>query len=197
MLVLGLARLAALQLATGDRGAAARNLDDANAIAQAKLREEWAHDGERTILAMRDLSGALRLIAQTRHELIAPTRFAENPAGADALFRAMQAAITGETALTLEIAQQRRILSTPRLAGLKRDHLRAAAEASRMAEIEKRYADFNYDRAPHAGAARGGGTPRPGRGRARRAPAADGGAAAEIEPVALADARAHLAKAKR
>lgn len=190
---LALARLAALQIAASDLAAAAGNLDHASAIAQAKLREEWDLDGERAILAMRDLSDTLRLIAQTRHELIAPTRYAENPAGADALFRAMQAAITGETALTLEIAQRRRILSTPRLAELRREQLRAKAEASRMAEILERYAAFDYDQAltqvrrdvearrDQVAAELGKLLP----------PTAQ--AVPEIEPVTLADARAHLA----
>ncbi|WP_157088117.1 CHAT domain-containing protein [Bradyrhizobium jicamae] len=194
VIVSALARLAALQLAAGDRAAAARSLDDASAIAQAKLREEWDGGGERAILAMRDLSDALRLIAQTRHELIAPARFAENAAGGDALFRAMQAAITGETALTLEIAQQRRVLSTPRLAGLKREHKRAASEASRMAEFEKAYAAFNYDQTltrvrREAEARRDQVAAELG-----ELPGPPAQTAAEIEPVALADARSHLAK---
>jgi CHAT domain-containing protein len=192
--VTALARLAALQLAAGDRAAAAKSLDDAGAIAQARLREEWEHDGERAILAMRDLAQPLQLIARTRHELVAPARFAENPAGADALFRAMQAAITGETGLTLEIAKRRRLLSTPRLAELRREHLRAAAEASRMAEFENRYAAFNYDQAltrlrQEAEAQRDRlaaelGTLVP--------PSAQ--LVPEIEPVPLADARAELAE---
>jgi CHAT domain-containing protein len=191
---LALARLAALQLAAGDGTAAARSLEDAGAIAQAKLREESGLDGERAILAMRDLSDTLRLIAQTRHKLVAPTGQAENPAGADALFRAMQAAITGETALTLEIAQQRRILNTPRLAELRREQLRATAEASRMAQIVEQYADFNYDEVLTL--ARRSAEARRDQVVAELArtmpPAAQ--AAAEMEPVALADARSHLVR---
>lgn len=191
---LALARLAALQLAAGDRAAAARSLDDASAIAQAKLREESGPDGGRTILAMRDLSDTLRLIAQTRHKLVAPTGHAEKPVGADALFRAMQAAITGETALTLEIAQQRRVLNTPRLAGLRREQLRATVEASHMAQIVEQYADFNYDEVL---------TQAQRDAEARRDQVAaelakilpsTAQAVAEIEPVALADARSHLAR---
>ncbi len=191
---LALARLAALQLAAGDRAAAARSLDDASAIAQAKLREEWGVHGERQILAMRDLSDTLRLIAQTHHKLVAPTGQAENPVGADALFRAMQAAITGETALTLEIAEQRRILSTPRLAELRREQLRATAEASRMAQIVEGYADFNYDQVLTQ--ARRDAEARRGQVATELAKILPPTALAvpEIEPVALADARSHLAR---
>jgi hypothetical protein len=197
VIVLALARLATLQLAAGDRAAAARSLDDASAIAQARLREEWDGGGERAILAMRDLSDSLRLIAQTRHELIAPARLAENAAGGDALFRAMQAAITGETALTLEIAQQRRVLNTPRLAGLKREHKRAASEASRMAGLEKTYAAFNYDEAltrvrREAEARRDQAAAELG-----ELPGPPAQTAAEIEPVTLANARSHPPGTKR
>lgn len=190
--VLALARLAALQLAAGDRAAAARSLDDAAAISQAKLRAEWEQGGERAILTMRDLSEALQLAAQTRHELLAPKGLAENPHAADALFRDMQAAITGETALTLEVARQRRILGTPRLADLRREHLRATAEAARIAEIEARYTAFNYDQAITRARAEAE--------RERDRLAAELGtfavplaATADIEPVSLEDARTSLA----
>ncbi|ANV99334.1 hypothetical protein LMTR13_03230 [Bradyrhizobium icense] len=189
--VLALARLAALQLAAGDRAAATKSLGDASAIAQAKLRAEWRHGGERTILTMRDLSEALRLIAQTRHELLAPTRFAENPPGADALFRAMQAAITGETGLTLEVARQRRILSTPRLAELRREHLHATAEAARIAEIEQRYEPFNYEGAMTR-ARREAETRRDELAAELDRLAAPQPAAGDIEPVTLEEAKASL-----
>lgn len=192
--VTALSRLAALQLAAGDRAAAAKSLTDASAIAHAKLRQEWQQGGERTILTLRDLATPLRLISQTQHELIAPNGFADNPKGADALFRAMQAALTGETALTLEVALQRRILNTPGLAELKREHTRAAVEVARMAEIEKRYAAFNYDEILTKAredvaqrrdqiAAELGKLPLP--------PAKE---IADIEPVAHEDARKHLAE---
>lgn len=190
--VTALARLAALQLAAGDRTAAAKSLRDASAIARAKLREEWQHGGERAILTMRDLSEPLRLIAQTQHELTAPHRLAENPAGADALFRAMQAAVTGETALTLEVAQRRRILSTPGLAALHREYQRAATDLARMAEIEKRYAAFNYDRVLTR--ARQDAEKHRDRIAAEleKFPTLTSQAITDIEPVALADARKRL-----
>lgn len=190
--VTALARLAALQLAAGDRAAAAKSLDDAGAIARAKLREEWQGDGERTILTMRDLSEPLRLIAQTQHELTAPSRLAENPAGTDALFRAMQSAVTGETALTLEVAQRRRILNTPGLAALHREHQRAATDLARMTEIEKRYAAFNYDRVLTL--ARQDAENRRDRIAAELAKFSTlaSQAITDIEPVALADARKRL-----
>ncbi len=185
-----LARLAALQLAAGDRTTAAQSLDEASAIARAKLRAEWEQGGERAILAMRDLSQGLGQIARLRHEILAPRGFADNPIGADALFREMQAAITGETALTLEIARQRRILNTPQLAALRRAHLRALADASRLAEVAGRYAVFDYDNAISAS--------RREAESARDRAAAELGAipqslaAADIQPVTLAEARTSL-----
>jgi CHAT domain-containing protein len=188
-----LARLAALQLAAGDRAAATRTLADASTIARARLREEWQQGGERAILTMRDLSAALRLIAQTHHEMASPRRFATNPSGADALFRAMQAAVTGETALTLEVAQQRRLLNTPGLAELKREHTRAFTDVARMTEIEKRYAAYNYDRVLTS--ARQEAERRRDRiaGELGKFPTPFAQSVDDIEPVPLLETRKHLA----
>lgn len=185
-----LARLAALQLAAGDRTAAAQSVDEASAIAQAKLRAEWEQGGERAILTMRDLSPGLGQIARARHEMLAPRGFADNPSGADALFREMQAAITGETALTLEIARQRRILTTPELAGLRRTHLRALADASRLAEVAGRYAAFDYDNA--ISAARREAESARDRAAAELGAIPQSLAAADVQPVTLEEARKSL-----
>ncbi len=104
----------------------------------------------------------------------------------------MQAAITGETALTLEVARQRRILGAPQLAELRRAHVRAAAETARLADIEGRYAEFNYDGAitlarREAEAQRDRLAAELGK---EPAPLA---ARADIEPVPLAEAQASLA----
>lgn len=128
-------RLAALQLSDGDRDAARRSLMAADEIAVARLRGEWNRGSENAILAIRDLSDSLHLAAHTWHALAAPSGPAERSADAERVFRAMQLATFGETALTLGIAAQRRAMARPEAAELHSRALRATAEAERYAQI--------------------------------------------------------------
>lgn len=137
-----LARLATLDLALGQPAAALRNLDRASALADRKLRAEWTSGGDGAILTLRDLTPTLRVIAQKRAEILIPSgRLSRNAAGHDTLFRELQRAAFGETALAVEAANQRRILADEGLRDLSRSHRIAVDEAARAAEI----AGYNYE----------------------------------------------------
>lgn len=138
-------RLAALQLAGGDRDAARRSLIVAEEIAVARLRSEWNRGSENAILAIRDLSDSLHLAARTWHALVAPAGPAERSADAEHVFRAMQLATMGETALTLGVAAQRRVLARPQAADLRNRALRAAADAERFVQIAGSHGELDVD----------------------------------------------------
>lgn len=129
------ARLASLDYAAGDERAANGNLTQASEIAATKLREEWSRGGAGAILALRDLAPALRLIAQKRSEIVTARGVSRNAASHETLFRAMQAAMFGETALALAVADLRRVLTDSALRDLQQRHRDASAEAERITAI--------------------------------------------------------------
>lgn len=189
----GLARLASVRLASGDVRAATRHLDEASSLIAAKLRQEWTTAGEGTILALRNLAPALRLIAQKRNEIVVKGGLSRNNPDHDALFRAMQAAMFGEMALTLELAGRRRLLADETTRNLQRTYLEASAQAERAKQI----AAYLYEAGDVDGAlARHKRTTAAQSDAARRAVESrlHGGLTRveDIETVALADARARL-----
>ena len=188
-----LARLASLDFAAGERASALRNLDQASALAAAKLRAEWKAGGAGAILALRDLAPTLRLVAQKRAEIVAPGGLSRDGADHDTLFRELQAAMFGETALAVEVANQRRILADEATRDLHRRYLSALAEAERAAEIagytlESGDVDGARAAAQRAAEGRRDALARDFRARVPQALTA----AADIDPVPLAEARARL-----
>lgn len=130
-----LARLASLEFDAGDRASALLRLDEASALITNKLRAEWAAGGAGAILALRDLGPTFRLIAQKRAEILVPTGLSRNGTGHDTLFRELQRAMFGETALAVEVANQRRILADEALRDLSRRYHAVVGEAERAIEI--------------------------------------------------------------
>lgn len=130
-----LARLASAELASGNFRAAKQHLLDASDLIRVRLRQEWTSAEERTILAIRDFTPALRLIAQKWSEIIVKGGFSRNQPNHDVLFQSMQAALFGETALALEIASQRRLLDDISLKEARRKLVKTSGDAERAEEI--------------------------------------------------------------
>jgi CHAT domain-containing protein len=109
-------KLAALSVANQRWSPAANHLDEAARLVENRLSSEWIVGDERVSLLLRDLHPSLQLMVDTRAQLSLALQtdqdIDEHRAG---IFRELQLAMLGDTAVSLQAAQRRRILSEPDL----------------------------------------------------------------------------------
>lgn len=112
-----LGRLAAFAIENREWPLAHRLLDLASQLIRDRLTSEWRSGNERAAASMRQLRPAARLIAQLRTRLVTtPESRGARLDGPKVLFSDFQLAMLGDTALSTQIADRRRILADAGLA---------------------------------------------------------------------------------
>jgi CHAT domain-containing protein len=111
------ARLAALMREAGEPQQAKRRLDEGARLARLRLTREWRAGNERAGAVLRDLKPALRLIAQLRAKMAAdPATGRPVQDGASEAFEDLQLAMLGDTTMSSQAAQRRRMMGASELA---------------------------------------------------------------------------------